>query len=143
MTPPMRLRCSPAYCRAVADTLSWLFEPPPPAGAEIRLTDRRNARSHAKSQSPARSYGKRPSHPFFEHAIRYTDAPALERHINTDPAAMGQDLGRARGDGSRRHQAAKLPHRPSDPTGDHHRFRRYQRTAASVCQLHATTLSSF
>ncbi|KAF8317265.1 uncharacterized protein EI90DRAFT_3021396 [Cantharellus anzutake] len=82
----MRLRCSPAYCRALADTLSWLFELPPPAGAEIRLTDRRNARSHAKSQSPARSYGKRPSHPFFGNSnspFRYTDAPALERHINT------------------------------------------------------------
>ncbi|KAG8911097.1 hypothetical protein FRC02_006812, partial [Tulasnella sp. 418] len=69
-------------CQAVANALSWLFDLSPPDGAEIGLIEG----TYAKTQSaPVRAKSGRACHPFFGNdnaPFRYTDAPALERHIN-------------------------------------------------------------
>ena len=70
-------------CQAVANALRWLFILSPPVGAEIGQIEGAYAQT-LSSDIRARSGCAR--HPFFgvgSHApYRYTDAPALQRHIN-------------------------------------------------------------
>jgi hypothetical protein len=69
-------------CKAVGNALRWLFDLSPPVGSEIGPIDG----AYAQTQSTAvRAVSGRARHRFFGTSnahFRYTDAPALERHIN-------------------------------------------------------------
>ena len=67
--------------KAVADALKWLFALSPPAGADIGLIEGAYAQTQSE-EVRARSGCAR--HPFFKDCtapLRYTGAPALQRHI--------------------------------------------------------------
>ncbi|KAJ7489541.1 hypothetical protein FB451DRAFT_1225188 [Mycena latifolia] len=69
-------------CQAVAAALDRLFNLPPPTGAEIGLIEGAYARTQSER---VRTTSGRARHPFFGDSnapYRYTNALALEKHIN-------------------------------------------------------------